>query len=41
MSADAIVDAAGCDDAHCFAAALVRQADNDAMTPGYVKIFRW
>lgn len=38
--ADALVDA-GCDGTHCYAAALVRRDDNDAMTPGYVRVLRW
>jgi hypothetical protein len=38
--ADAIVDA-GCDGTHCFAAALVRRDDADAMSPGYVRVLRW
>lgn len=38
--ADALVDA-GCDGTHCFAAALVRRDDGDAMTPGYVRVLRW
>lgn len=38
--ADAIADA-GCDGARCYAAALVRRDDNDAMTAGYVRVLRW
>lgn len=38
--ADALVDA-GCDGKQCFAAALVRRDDGDAMTPGFVRVLRW
>lgn len=40
QAADALVDA-GCDGAHCYAAALVRKTEDDPMSPGYVRVLRW
>ncbi|MBX3212875.1 MAG: hypothetical protein KF850_12630 [Labilithrix sp.] len=38
--ADALVDA-GCDGARCYAAALVRRDEADALSPGFVRILRY
>lgn len=40
VSADALVDA-GCDEARCYAAALVRATGTDGMVPGPVRVLRY